>query len=339
MHEGQDSGGTAVATDQPAQSEILNDPRFTGSASYEMDEPKKEEAAPEQPLSDRPRNERGQFTEKPKEDGKEAKAVKLPESIKPPKPRDEKDINGRFLDLSRSHEELRREYRRIQEEVQQLRNGGQKQEPQKPGQAQEKPVSRLKPEDFKTWEEYDAAAANDVYEQRKQQELEQQKAQAIDHYYAEKRSEFEGHAKAIIEAVPDFWEVISNPQVPMTNPMANAVIELGEMGPVTALYLATNPNEAFAIAKMSPLQGTIAIGKIAARLEQEFKQANEAPAPAQPNTPQAPRPRAVPDVRGGSPGDSLDDRPKDTDPIDVWERKEAARMRKQDPRAKFWSRF
>lgn len=329
-------GSSAIATDPTPAQAIMEDTRFTGSVSYSPDEAPKTVDAPDQPISDRPRNERGQFTEKPKEQAGEVKPVKLPESIKPPKPRDEKDINGRFHDLSRSHEEMRRELRIAREELQALRSGVSKPEQAPAEQPTPKPASKLKPEDYQSYDEYMQATVAETLKDAKAQEEAQRKEQDTQRYYQEKRSEFERHARALVEEVPNFWEVISDKNFPMTNPMANAVIELGEMGPVTALYLAGKPEEALSIAKMAPLQATIAIGKIAARLEHEFKQANSSPAPAQPVQP---RPKAVPDVRGGSPGESLDDQPNEKDSVDEWVRKETVRMRKIDPRAKFWTKF
>lgn len=335
-----ESTTTAIA-DAPVSTPGIDDSRFSGSVSYSIDDPPAgevlsngEQAADEKP--GQPRNDKGQFV--PKADGAEVKPVKLPESIKPPKPRDEKDINGRFHDLSRSHEELRRELRQAREELQRL-TAPKPTEPVKQEQPQ-KPTSKLRPEDFQTYDEYMQATVAETLKEAKTQEDQQRKQQDEARYYQGKRAEFENHAKVLLEAVPDFWEVISNQNVPMTNPMANAVIELGEMGPVTALYLATKPEEAFGIAKMPPLQATIAIGKIAAKLEQEFKQVNSVPGQpsAHQNAPAQPRPRAVPDVRGGSPGE-MDDQPNEKDSTEEWLRKETLRMRKVNPTAKFWSRF
>lgn len=331
-----ESTPTAVA-EAPTSPTGIDDSRFSGSVAYSIDDPPAGEVLSngEQPAEEKPgqpRNDKGQFA--PKSDGTEVKPVKLPESIKLPKPHDEKDINGRFHDLSRSHEELRRELRQAREELQQLR-APRTAEPAKQ-EPIPKPASKLNPEDFQTYDEYMQATVAEAIKGEQAKRDAESKQQQEARYYQEKRAEFENHAQAIVQAVPDFWEVISSPQVPMTNPMAHAVIELGEMGPVTALYLASKPDEAFSIAKMAPLQASIAIGKIAARLEQEFKQANSDP--EQSNTLPSPRPRAVPDVRGSSPGE-LDDQPNEKDSTEEWLKKETLRMRKANPTAKFWSRF
>lgn len=336
-----ESTTTAVA-EAPASTPDIDDSRFHGSVAYSIDDPPAgevlnngEQAADEKP--GQPRNDKGQFA--PKADGTEVKPVKLPESIKPPKPRDEKDINGRFHDLSRSHEELRRELRQAREELQRLQ-GGKQQEPQKAAAQPAPPESRIKPEDFQTYDEYVKAMVNDSIEQKKTSVEETMRRQALEDYKRTKQEEFEGHAKAILQEVPQFWEIISDNRLPMTEPMGNAVMELGEMGPLTALYLASNPQDAFTISKMPPLQATIAIGKIAAKLEQEYKQVNSSQGQpsAQQSAPAQPRPRAVPDVRGGSPGE-MDDQPNEKDSTEEWLRKETMRMRKVNPTAKFWSRF
>lgn len=88
---------------------------------------------------------------------------------------------------------------------------------------------------------------------------------------------------AITAEMPDFEEVITSSDVPMTQPMEQAILE-SEIGPKLAYYLANNPEEAEKIAAMSPIGAIRTLGRIEERLataKPEVKPTN-APAPIKP---------------------------------------------------------
>jgi hypothetical protein len=65
--------------------------------------------------------------------------------------------------------------------------------------------------------------------------------------------------------MPDFEEVVSSSDVPMTDAMQQAIME-SDFGPKLAYYLANNPDEAAAIGKLSPIGSIRALGRIEERL-------------------------------------------------------------------------
>lgn len=84
--------------------------------------------------------------------------------------------------------------------------------------------------------------------------------------------------------LPDFEEVLSSSDVPMSDFMRDAIID-SDLGPKVAYWLANNPDEAKKIASMSPLATIKAIGRIEERLESQAKAPKKptgAPAPLKP---------------------------------------------------------
>lgn len=84
--------------------------------------------------------------------------------------------------------------------------------------------------------------------------------------------------------LPDFEEVLSSSDVPMSDFMRDAIID-SDLGPKVAYWLANNPDEAKKIASMSPLATVKAIGRIEERLESQAKAPKKptgAPAPLKP---------------------------------------------------------
>ena len=65
--------------------------------------------------------------------------------------------------------------------------------------------------------------------------------------------------------MPDFEDIVSSSDVPMTEPMQQAIME-SDIGPKLAYYLASNPDEAAEIGKMSAIGSIRALGRIEERL-------------------------------------------------------------------------
>ena len=83
----------------------------------------------------------------------------------------------------------------------------------------------------------------------------------------------------------DFEQVAYNPNLPITNVMAEA-IQSSDIGPEVAYYLGTNPKEAERISKLTPYVQAKEIGKIEAKLADNppVKKTSSAPAPITPVT-------------------------------------------------------
>lgn len=111
------------------------------------------------------------------------------------------------------------------------------------------------------------------YEWRRRQDekvAQQQQRQAV---FQEKVSAFRAEH-------PDYDQVACNPALPITQTMADVILET-EDPPAVAYYLGKNPTEAAAIAQMTPVQIARAIGRIEAKLSAP----TTAPQPAQPAPP------------------------------------------------------
>ena len=110
-----------------------------------------------------------------------------------------------------------------------------------------------------------------------QQEFQKQQA-ALDEAYHEREEQAR-------EKYPDFQQVAYNPQLPVTDVMAET-IRASELGPDLAYWLGNNPKEAARISRLSPLLQAREIGKIEAKLGENpvVKPTTSAPAPISPVT-------------------------------------------------------
>jgi hypothetical protein len=114
------------------------------------------------------------------------------------------------------------------------------------------------------------------YKWAREQERKQEAAQQRQQSFAQKEAAF-------MAEHPDYAEVTRAPHVPITQMVAEAILETDDP-PAVAYYLAKNLEEATAIAQMTPLNAARAIGRIEAKLS--------APTPA-PEAPRQPEPRTV----------------------------------------------
>lgn len=102
---------------------------------------------------------------------------------------------------------------------------------------------------------------------------------------AQKRqAAFQERVAAFRAQHPDYDAVAGNPALPITQQVAEVILET-EDPPAVAYYLGQNPSEAAAIAQMTPVQIARAIGKIEAKLS--------APPAASEAPPRQPAPKTV----------------------------------------------
>lgn len=127
-----------------------------------------------------------------------------------------------------------------------------------------------KPEDFETWDAYYKADAKYQARQefaRLRQEDETKSREASQKTeFADKQKQYAERADEFKESTPDFDEVIDSYNGPLTAPMQQALLD-SDVGPQVAYYLAQNPEEGEAMAKMGVLALNKAIGRIEAKLE------------------------------------------------------------------------
>jgi hypothetical protein len=110
-----------------------------------------------------------------------------------------------------------------------------------------------------------------------QRQIQQQQSQVLDAYH-----DREEDARGKYD---DFEQVAYNPNLPITNAMADTIRE-SDIGPDLAYYLGSNPKEADRISKLSPLVQAKELGKLEAKLADSppTKKTSSAPAPIAPVT-------------------------------------------------------
>ena len=172
-----------------------------------------------------------------------------------------KPIQKRIGELVREREAARREaeYWRQQAAVMQ------QPAPTQPAAAPQ--PAELKPEDFPTYGDYLGAKAETKAAQRLQSELaqraEQARRQAEQRERAAVVAQFQTRAEEARARYEDFDLVVADPSTPISQHMAEAIMQSG-VGHDVAYYLGRNKQEAARIAALPPLAQAMEI----ARLEQ-----------------------------------------------------------------------
>jgi len=145
-------------------------------------------------------------------------------------------------------------------------------------QAPAAPPTPVAPEQFESTEAYvEALAAQRAQALIEQREQQREQSEVLAAHY-----EREEEARARYD---DFEQVAHNPNLPITQAMAQA-IQTSDVGPDVAYHLGTNPKEAERISRLPPLQQAKEIGKLEAKLAASppVKKTSTAPAPITPVT-------------------------------------------------------
>lgn len=193
-------------------------------------------------------------------------------------PRKKPGVHQRIDELTKSFREAEREREYWREQA--LRAQQQTQQPQ-PTQAATPEADSGEP----TLESCDfdqSRYQRELYQHLRKQEKQQEAEQA-------KRQKFVEKVAAFRVEHPDYDQLVSNPNLPLTKPVVDVIHETDDP-PAIAYYLAQNPEEAAAIAQMTPHQIGRAIGRIEAKLsapppatqttrQVEPKTVSKAPAP------------------------------------------------------------
>ena len=167
---------------------------------------------------------------------------------------------------------------------------------------------------FESVEAYaEALAARKAEELLAQKASVQREQEALRAYYDREEEAMDKYA--------DFKQVAYNPQIPITQVMAETIRESG-IGPDIAYYLGSNPQEAHRISGLPPHLQAKEIGKLELRLETNppAKKTSTAPAPISPITPTG---------GGGGRYDTTDPRSIKTMTASEWIEAENQRMMKK----------
>lgn len=148
------------------------------------------------------------------------------------------------------------------------------------------------PDQFKTWEEYEAARIKHAVDKATREAEAKRAKEAVERQFAEVRESFLAGVDKAAETYPDFKEVVMDPdgvfdRTPEGEALASIVMLAGEGAHDVAYHLASNPKEADRIKALNPVQAALAIGRLSASVAK----------PAPRKVPKAPDPPT--EVKGG----------------------------------------
>lgn len=140
------------------------------------------------------------------------------------------------------------------------------------------PSNPVVPEQFESTDAYvEALAAQKAEELLARREQERQRNEILESYHDKEEKAREKY--------DDFEQVAYNPNLPITDVMAQS-IQASDIGPEVAYHLGVNPKEAERIARLPPILQAKEIGKIEAKLAADppVKKMTSAPTPISPVT-------------------------------------------------------
>ena len=212
-------------------------------------------------------------TSDPTPDSTEAETTKPPETEEQKRSKYQRRIDRKNSEIAAA----RTEARLLKERLDQLEA---RQYPQ------QRDTGAPKLEQFDNFEDYMGARvayeAERVVETRltKAQQAEQARQAELSHHTV--MASWQDKQAAAAEKYADFDEVLGESEAPMTPDMRQAIIE-SDLGPDVAYYLAQHPNEAKAIAQLSPIRQIAAIGRLEAKVSTPApRKTTTAPAPITP---------------------------------------------------------
>lgn len=138
-----------------------------------------------------------------------------------------------------------------------------------------------KPEAFDDPADYQAAVTKHAVQQARAEDLRTEAQDAAAEAERARAVAWNEKVSAAADRFPDFREVVTdNQSLPITPAMAELITE-NENGPAIAYYLGKNPQEAARIARLSPAQQGVEIGRIEGRVTlPPPKKVSSAPPPA-----------------------------------------------------------
>lgn len=205
--------------------------------------------------------------------------------------RKRKPKRPRWSDLNRAQREALEARRELEELRRQLAERDGKREEPTPAKPEGKPT--LEQYDYDQ-EAYLTALADWRLAEREREREQQTQQQQAQQATAERITQLQAAEAEFSKANPDYEGVAKNPQVPITQLMADVMLENPSTAPAIAYYLGQNVEEAARIAQMTPVQAARAIGAIEAKV-------TTTPKPAPPPKPVKKAAPVVPTLNSGAP--------------------------------------
>lgn len=269
-------------------------------------EPSKDEAATATPTAGE--NEGGQPQGQTQNDP-ESSADSDQDDAAEGKPRKKPGVHQRIDELTKARRDAERERDHWREQAMR----------QQPAQPQSQPAQAAPQETGEpTLESCDFDVTEFTrrhYAWQRDQEKKQEQAQQRQSALAEREAAFRADH-------PDYDQVVRNPQLPISQAMAEEIME-AENAPAIVYYLGQNPQEAADIAQMSERAMSRAIGRIEARLSAQ---------PASSPQPSQPTPKTV--TRAPAPVTTLTGAPAVTKSYEGMSQREYEEARRKEREAK-----
>lgn len=101
---------------------------------------------------------------------------------------------------------------------------------------------------------------------QQQRESEARSKQTQEEGYRKMVSNYEVHVAKARAEIPDYDEIARDPTLPISKPMANAIMEAGELGPKMVVHLHQHRDEALRISQLSETGQLLELGKLAVKL-------------------------------------------------------------------------
>jgi predicted TIM-barrel fold metal-dependent hydrolase len=200
------------------------------------------------------------------EDSEPESSTELVETDEEPEVKQPRGVQKRLNELTANWREEQRRAQKLEAMLEQVLSRNQM--PEKP-EVKAEPAAEPKLEQFQTYEEYVGALADyraELKVQQKLSEMEQrQKAVEAARQKSQVVEQFQSKASTFAVEHPDFNDVAFNPELPVTDSMAEA-IQQSDNGPELLYHLGKNPSEAARIAALTPLMAAVELGKLAVKV-------------------------------------------------------------------------
>lgn len=222
-----------------------------------------------------------QQTEQVIDDGMQEEGQEAAQEVKEEKPQEDhipKGVQKRIDRAVRQKYEAEARARVLEERLAALERQAPASKPQN--------VDAPRLEQFDNIEDYVTAKAEWVAEQQINKTFSaRERAEAEAKANQQRKSVGETWAKKVAQAtaeMPDFEDVVASSDIQFNDPIALQAIQESDVGPQIAYYLASNPDEADAIAQLTGTAAIRAIGRIEAKIQDKKVAVTKTPEPIKP---------------------------------------------------------
>lgn len=190
--------------------------------------------------------------------------------------RKDKGVGKRINELTREKYEAKREAEYWRQQAEIIR-----QQPQQ----QQSPTGKPSPEQYQTFEEYQAALVDHAVSERLAREAQLREAREAEERVKSTKTNWSKQEDSARDSYVDYDEIVY-PLLEISevgnNPILGSVLAESPIGAKILYHLGKNPDEAVRIARLNPAACAREIGKLEAKLESQPATKSSAPTPPKP---------------------------------------------------------